>query len=166
MVIRMEAFLTHQEIDKVASECRKSIRKFALGSGSASAAPLPGADLAADALMAAAMLEEILKRFQLRQTDIGMLEIEAKAVLLRTVKNHGCRLVGKTITRGLLIRIAAGSAWSAALRRFGKYAPLIGQAISAGIGYAAMSALGNMAINECVKVRKSIALEWASRRIE
>ena len=164
MVIRMEAFLTHQEIDKVASECRKSIRKFALGSGIASAAPLPGADLAAG--RGAAMLEEILKRFQLRQTDIGMLEIEAKAVLLRTVKNHGCRLVGKTITRGLLIRIAAGSAWSAALRRFGKYAPLIGQAISAGIGYAAMSALGNMAINECVKVRKSIALEWASRRIE
>ena len=166
MVKEMNDFFTHYEIDKAASDCKKAIRKYALGSGVASAAPLPGADLAADALMATAMLEEILKRFQLRQADIGILDLEAKAVLLRAAKNHGCRLVGKTVTKGLLIRISAGSAWSVAFRRFGKYAPVIGQVISAGIGYAAMSALGNMAINECVRVRKSIALNGASRRIK
>ena len=162
----METFLTHEEIDRSAADCRRAVRKYAACSGLAAALPVPGADLAADAAIAAAMVDEVLRRFRLGRTDIGALGLDAKAALLRAAKRQGCRFVGKTVTRGFLVRIAAGSAWSAAAKRFGKYAPFLGQAISAGIGYAAMAALGDMAINECVRVRKSIALEGASRRIE
>lgn len=161
----METFLTHEKIDRFATDCQKAIRKYAVASGIGAALPIPGSELATDAVMASAMIDEVLRRFRLRQADIEMLNLEAKAVLLCAAKDQGCRLVGKAVTKRLLVQIAGGSALTATARRLVKYAPLLGQVISAGIGYAAMVALGNIVINECVRVRKSIILNGASRRI-
>jgi len=160
----MNTMRTFEEIDRTAADCRKAVRKYAFGSGIGSAVPVLGADMAADALLATSMLNEILRRFQLRQADIDMLDLETKAVLVQAAKAHGCRLVGKTVTRSLLIRITAGSARSATARRLGKYVPVFGQAIAAGIGYGAMAALGSMVITECVRVRKSLVLRDSTKR--
>lgn len=101
----MKSILCYEEIDATAAECRKAVRKYAIGSGIGAAVPVLGADVATDAVLATAMLNEILRRFGLRRADVDMFDLEARAVFVQTAKAHGCRLVGKTVTKTLLIRL-------------------------------------------------------------
>ena len=145
---------------KISLGCRKVIRKYALGSGIGSAIPFLGADIAADAILATAMLNEIVGRFGLSRRDIDLLDLEARAVVLQAIKVQGCELVGKVITKRIVLRITAKSGVRTVARRFGKFLPVVGQIMAAGIGYATMTALGDMIVSECVGVRQYLPCQY------
>lgn len=138
--------------NQVALTCRKLIRRYALGAGLGSAIPVPGAGVATDAILATAMLKEILLQFCLRKEDIDLADIETKAVLLQAIKAHGCQLVGKAVTKRLVAAVALRSGQSYLARGMGKYIPVLGQVVAGGIGYVTMKSLGELMIHECLQV--------------
>lgn len=145
------------ETRQIASDCRRIIRKYSVGSGIGSAVPILGTDIITDAFLATTMLNEIVGRFGLGRDEINLMDLETKALVLQGIKKHGCQLVGKIITKQLALRLATGTAKTAVTRQVSKYLPIAGQLVAAGIGYSTMSSLGELIIEECVRVRNAVS---------
>jgi hypothetical protein len=64
----------------------------------------------------------------------------------------GALLVGRLVTRDLLITLAKHAGMRLTAKQATKYVPLAGQAVSAMLGYAALRALGEHHIRDCVRV--------------
>jgi hypothetical protein len=76
-------------------------------------------------------------------------------------------LIGKFITRDLVIRTAASVGKRLTVKQATKYLPLAGQALSALIGYSAIRYLGEEHIRDCVRVCQQASLKLpAMRQIE
>lgn len=146
------------ETTQIAADCRRIVRKYSVGSGIGSAVPILGADIITDAFLATNMLKEILQRFGLGTDEISMMDLETKAMVLQGIKKQGCQMVGKVITQQLVLRLSAGATKSVVTRQVSKYLPVLGQVISASIGYATMSSLGKLIVEECVRVRESAVM--------
>jgi hypothetical protein len=67
-------------------------------------------------------------------------------------------VIGKFITRDLLINMAAAVGRRMTVKRAARYVPLAGQAVSALIGYTAIRYLGEQHIRDCVEVCKAAHL--------
>ncbi len=144
------------ETRQIAADCRRIVRKYSVGSGIGSAVPFLGTDIITDAFLATTMLNEIIDRFGLGREEINLMDLETKAMVLQGIKKQGCLMVGKVITKQLALRLATGAAKTAVTRQVSKYLPVLGQIVAAGIGYSTMSSLGQMMVDECVRVRNTI----------
>ena len=71
----------------------------------------------------------------------------------------GSMLIGRFITRDLVVRVASIVGKRLTVKQATKYVPLAGQAISAVIGYTAIRYLGEQHIRDCVQVCKSANLQ-------
>ncbi|PWQ83327.1 hypothetical protein DKY64_22670, partial [Stenotrophomonas maltophilia] len=65
-------------------------------------------------------------------------------------------LVGRLVTRDLLIALAKHAGMRLTTKQATKYVPVAGQIISASLGYAALRALGEQHIKDCVKVARAV----------
>jgi hypothetical protein len=70
----------------------------------------------------------------------------------------GSVLVGKFITRDLVLRLAQKAGMRLTTRQAAKYVPIAGQAISAIMGYTAIRYLGEEHIKDCVRVAQAAQL--------
>ena len=132
---------TIEELEQVRAECLRLVNKRSLLSGAAAVVPLPGADISADN-----------KRFGLSEEQIGQLDLERKKVLLVIISSIGNEVAGKTVSvtlvRSLLKRISN----KIAARQVSRLVPLAGQAVSAGISFAAMRYLGKHHVEQCYEI--------------
>jgi hypothetical protein len=70
----------------------------------------------------------------------------------------GSVMVGKFVTRDLVIRMAQTLGRRLTVQQAAKYVPLAGQAVSAIMGYTALRYLGEEHIKDCVRVAQSAGL--------
>jgi uncharacterized protein YcgI (DUF1989 family) len=70
----------------------------------------------------------------------------------------GSVLVGKFITRDLVIKAAKMVGMRLSAAQVAKFVPLAGQAVSAIMGYAAIRYLGEEHIKDCVRVAQQAQL--------
>jgi hypothetical protein len=75
-------------------------------------------------------------------------------------------LVGKLVTRELLVTLARHAGIRMTAKQATKYVPIAGQVVSAAIGYAALRALGELHIRDCVKVAQSVRHMLPSPELE
>jgi hypothetical protein len=68
-------------------------------------------------------------------------------------------VIGKFITRDLVIKAAASVGKRLTVKQATKYLPIAGQAISALIGYSAIRYLGEEHIRDCVRVCQQARLQ-------
>lgn len=137
------------------------VLKRAATSAGVSVIPLPGIDIAADVGLLLQLLPAINHKFGLTPDQIEKLDPERKAFIYTLIKKGGTHLVGKLITKKLIV---------AALKRVGiqmtakqavKYVPIAGQVASAFLGFGAMMYIGTSHIDECYQIAKA-ALEHDS----
>ena len=142
---------TIEELEQVRAECLRLVNKRSLLSGAAAVVPLPGADISADIAIMTELLE-INKRFGLSEEQIGQLDLERKKVLLVIISSIGNEVAGKTVSvtlvRSLLKRISN----KIVARQVSRLVPLAGQAVSAGISFAAMRYLGKHHVEQCYEI--------------
>ncbi|WP_309246620.1 hypothetical protein [Ramlibacter montanisoli] len=74
----------------------------------------------------------------------------------------GSLVIGKFITRELVIRTAAAVGKRLTVKRAAKFVPFAGQALSALIGYTAIRYLGEEHIRDCVQVCREAHLKLPS----
>ena len=143
---------TREELEQRREECLRLVNKRSLLSGVAAAVPLPGVDISADMAIMAELLGKINLQFGLSEKQIQALDMERKKVLLVIISSVGNELVGKTITTTLVRNLLKKTSSKLVAKQAGKFVPIIGQAASAGISFAAMNYLGRNHVEQCYQI--------------
>jgi hypothetical protein len=76
----------------------------------------------------------------------------------------GSVLVGKLITRDMVLRMAKTVGMRMTTKQAAKYVPLAGQAMAAVMGYTALRYLGEEHIKDCVRVAQAAQLALPAPR--
>jgi len=134
---------------------RRLLGRKAMIGAAASAIPLPGLDWATDAALLSRLVPQISAEFGLSLTQLDRLAPQRRENVQKAATAVGALLVGKLITRELLIQLAKHAGIRLTTKQATKYVPFAGQAISAVLGYAALRSLGEQHIKDCVRVAQA-----------
>lgn len=147
---------TIAELEQVRESCKSMVNKRATASAAAAVVPLPGVDLGADVTIMMELLPAINRKFGLSPEQIDELDGKIKAKILVIISSLGSKLVGKLITKELVVAMLKKVGVRVAVKQVSKFIPFVGQAVSAGISFGAMKYLGNSHIDECYEVCKHV----------
>jgi hypothetical protein len=137
---------------------RQLLNRRALVGAAASAMPVPGLDWAVDAALLSRLVPAMNAQFGLTPAQLDLLPAQKREQVQKALAMVGSVLVGKLITRDLIIRMAQTLGKRLTIKQAAKYVPLAGQAVSAVMGYAALRYLGEEHIKDCVRVAQAAQL--------
>ena len=137
---------------------RQLLNRRALVGAAASAVPVPGLDWAVDAALLSRLVPAINAEFGLTPAQLDLLPAHKREQVQKALAMVGSVVVGKFITRDLVIRMAQSMGKRMTIRQAAKYVPLAGQALSAVMGYLALRYLGEEHIKDCVRVAQAAQL--------
>ncbi|MEO7887600.1 MAG: hypothetical protein ABI893_02275 [Polaromonas sp.] len=154
----------HMAADNAALEAavkrsRKLLNKRAMVAAAASAVPVPGLDWMVDAAMLSKLIPEINKEFGLTPQQLDRLEPKKRDQVQKAVTMVGSVLIGKFISRDLVIKAATKIGVRLTTKQVAKYVPLAGQIVSAAVGYAAIRYFGEEHMKDCIRVAKQAELD-------
>jgi len=146
-----------EDIERVRERCRALVRKRAAISAGVAAIPLPGIDMVADLSSFATMVEDINRAFGLTPVQIERLQPHMRVAAYDAVGALGGMLVGKLVTRELVIKLLQKSGAKLAAKSAAKVVPLAGQIASAAIGFALFRQMGYQHVEACARVARDVA---------
>jgi hypothetical protein len=145
-------------LENAVRRARAMLNRRALVGAAASAVPLPGLDWAVDAALLSRLVPAINAQFGLSPEQLDRLPDHKREQVQKAVAMVGSVLVGKFITRDLVIRMAQSLGRRLTAQQAAKYVPIAGQAVSAIMGYTALRYLGEEHIKDCVRVAQAAQL--------
>ncbi len=131
---------------------RKLLHRRALVAAVASAVPLPGLGWAVDAALLSRLVPQINAEFGLSAHQIDQLDPKKREQVQKAIGMVGSVLIGKLITRELILRATQTVGMRLTSKQIAKYVPLAGQPVAAAIGYATLRYLGEQHLKDCVRV--------------
>lgn len=137
---------------------RKLLNRRALVAAAAGAIPVPGLDWAVDAALLSRLVPAINAEFGLSALQLDQLTPHKREQVQKAVALVGSVLVGKLITRELVLKAAQTVGMRLTAAQAAKYMPLAGQAVAALMGYTAIRYLGEEHIKDCVRVARAAQL--------
>lgn len=138
---------------------RKLLNKRAIVAAVASTVPVPGLDWAVDAALLSRLIPEINKEFGLTPQQLDQLSPKKREQVQKAVTVVGSVLIGKFISRDLVIKAAAKIGKRLTTKQLAKYVPFAGQMVAAAVGYAAIRYLGEEHMKDCIRVAREAQLE-------
>ena len=151
-----------EQLDTIRDDCRRLVLRRASLSAGVAVVPLPGLDVGTDIAILLKLLPRINERFGLTPQQIEALDPETKRVVLMFVGSVGSTLVGRLITRDLVMKVLMKMGVRVTTKGIVKFVPLIGQAVSASISFGAMKILGDRHVDDCYRVARQALLERRS----
>ncbi len=153
----------HMAADDAALEAavkrsRKLLNKRALVAAVASAVPVPGLDWAVDAALLSRLIPEINKEFGLSPAQLDQLDPRKRDQVQKAATMVGSVLIGKFISRDLIIKATTKIGMRLTTVQLAKYVPFAGQAVAATVGYAAIRYFGEEHMKDCVRVARQAQL--------
>ena len=130
--------------------------KRSLLSAAASVVPVPFTDIATDVVLLKQIIPTISERFGLSKEQIDEYNPQLAIFIYDAAKRLGTNMVGKYVTKELIIQILKKMGLRITTKQVVKYVPVLGQVVSAGISYTAMRFIINSHINECYKVARTV----------
>ena len=137
----------------------KLLHRRALVAAAAGAVPVPGLDWAVDAALLSRLLPQINAEFGLSAQQIDQLDPHKREQVQKAVSLVGSVLIGKLVTRELVLRATQTVGLRLTTKQAAKYVPLAGQAVAATIGYATLRYLGEQHLRDCVRVVQQAQLQ-------
>jgi len=138
---------------------RKLLNKRAMVAAAASAVPVPGLDWAVDAAMLSRLIPEINREFGLTPQQLDQLDPTKRDQVQKAVTLVGSVLIGKFISRDLVLKAATKIGMRLTTKQLAKYVPFAGQIVAATVGYAAIRYLGEEHMKDCIRVARQAQLE-------
>ncbi|GAB3475040.1 hypothetical protein [Polaromonas eurypsychrophila] len=138
---------------------RKLLHKRAVVAAAASAVPVPGLDWAVDAAMLSRLIPEINREFGLTPQQLDQLDPKKRDQIQKAVTMVGSVLIGKLISRDLILKAATKIGMRLTTKQLAKYVPFAGQIVAATVGYAAIRYLGEEHMKDCIRVAREAQLE-------
>lgn len=154
----------HMAADDAALEAavkrsRKLLNKRAMVAAVASALPVPGLDWAVDAALLSKLIPEINKEFGLTPAQLDLLDPKKRDQVQKASAMVGSVLIGKFISRDLIIKATTKIGMRLTTKQLAKYVPLAGQIVAATVGFAAIRYFGEEHMKDCIRVARHAQLE-------
>jgi uncharacterized protein (DUF697 family) len=146
---------TPLDVSKARLRARKLIHRRALIAAAASAVPVPGLDWAVDAALVSRLIPAINAEFGLTPAQLDSLDPSRREQVEKAIALVGSALIGKFITRDLVLRAAKLVGLRLTATQAAKFVPLAGQAAAAVMGYTALRYFGEMHIKDCMRAVQS-----------
>ena len=151
--------LGNADMQAAVTRSRKMLHKRALLAGAVSAVPIPGLDWAVDAAMLSKLIPEINKEFGLSPDQLDKLNPKKREQVQKAVTLVGSVLIGKLISKDLVIKAATKIGMRLTTKQLAKYVPFAGQIVAATVGYAAIRYLGEEHMKDCIRVAQQAQLD-------
>ena len=149
---------TPQEIDAVVKHCRRLVTKRAMVAAGVSMVPIPGVDWVTDVAVLMKLIPEINRAFGLTPEQVERLAPDRRLVVYKTISAGGGMLVGRLVTRELIIKVLKLVGVRLTAQQAAKYVPIAGQAISAALTFSSLKFVAEQHIQQCVSVSKQLML--------
>lgn len=158
MPTAMQMAQGHPALEVAVRRSRALLHKRALVAAAAGAVPIPGLDWAVDAALLSNLVPRINAEFGLTPAQLDRLDPGKREQVQKAVAMVGSLLIGKFITRDLVLKAAQTLGMRLTTQQVAKFVPLAGQAVSAVIGYTAIRYLGEEHMKDCVRVAQATRL--------
>ena len=158
--------MTIEELDAIRASCRALVNSRSGASALVAALPIPGPDVAADVGILLEMIPAINRRFGLAPEQIAELSPAIQGVVLASISRVSSTLVGKALTKELLVVVLKRIGVRIAAKSAARIVPLLGSALSAGISFAAMRMVGNRHVDECYAVARLLVQGGAGAPVD
>ena len=156
--VRGNASATLDAVDAIARRCRQRVNQRALLAAGVAMVPVPGLDWLTDVGVLVKLLPDINHAFGLASEQIERLAPERKLVVYKAISTGGGLLVGKLVTRELVLQVLKMVGVRLTTQQAAKYIPLAGQAVSAALTYGALRYVCEQHIQQCIAVRRQLLL--------
>jgi uncharacterized protein (DUF697 family) len=145
-----------QDLERVREQCRKLVRGKALRAAGMSALPIPGVDLVSDLTMFANLVEEVNLAFGLTPAQIERLQPRLKIIAYQAIGSLSGMLVGKLVTRELVMQVLKRSGAKIAAKSATKIVPIAGSIAAAAIGFVLFRQMGYQHVEACANVARQV----------
>jgi len=149
---------TPTQIETVARQCRRMVNKRALVAAGVAAIPIPGIDWITDVGVLMRLIPAINHAFGLTPEQVERLAPDRQLVVYKAISAGGGMLVGKLVTRELLIKLLKMVGVRLTTQQVAKYVPLAGQAVSAALTFSALKFVCEQHIRQCMAVSQRLML--------
>jgi uncharacterized protein (DUF697 family) len=149
---------TAGEVDVVARRCRRLVTRRALFAAGVAAVPVPGIDWLTDVAMLMKLIPEINHAFGLTPAQVERLAPDRRVAVYKAISAGGGMLVGKLVTRDLVLRMLRLVGVRLTAQQASKFVPIAGQAVSAALTFSALKIVCDQHIQQCVAVARQLAL--------
>ena len=147
-----------KEIEAVVRHCRRLVTKRALVAAGVAMVPIPGVDWITDVAVLMKLIPEINHAFGLTPEQVERLAPDRRLVVYKTISAGGGLLVGRLVTRDLIIRLLKLVGVRLTTQQAAKYVPIAGQAVSAALTFSSLKFVCEQHIQQCVAVSKQLML--------
>lgn len=145
-------------VDAIAQRCRQRVHQRALLAAGVAMVPVPGLDWVTDVGVLAKLLPDINQAFGLAPEQIERLAPERRLVVYKAISAGGGLVVGKLVTRELVLKLLKHVGVRLTTQQAAKYLPIAGQAVSAVLTYGALKFVCEQHIQQCIAVRRQLLL--------
>ena len=146
------------DLQAIARRCRQRVSQRALLAAGVAMVPLPGLDWAADIALLMRLLPQISADFGLSQAQVERLAPDRRVVVYKAISSAGGMLVGKVVTRELVLAWVKLVGVRLSAQQVAKYVPLAGQVVSAALTYSALRYVCEQHIQQCLAVARQLQL--------
>ena len=160
---------TPEEIDAVVRHCRRLATQRALLAAGVAAVPIPGLDWVTDVGVLVKLIPRINDAFGLTPQQIERLAPERRVVVYKAVSAGGGLLVGRLVTRELVLQVLRMVGVRLTAQQAAKVVPLAGQAVSAALTFSALKYVCEQHIRQCAEVARQLQLpapQFAVERVD
>ncbi len=145
-------------VDAIAKRCRQRVHQRALLAAGVAMVPVPGLDWLTDVGVLVKLLPDINRAFGLAPEQIERLAPERRLVVYKAISAGSGLLVGKLVTRELVLNVLKMVGVRLTTQQVAKYVPIAGQAVSAALTYGALKYVCEQHIQQCIAVRRQLLL--------
>ena len=149
---------TEDPTEAIVRRCRRLVTQRALLAAGVAMVPVPGLDWLTDVGVLVKLLPEINRAFGLSPEQIERLAPNRQLVVYKAISTGGGLLVGKLVTRELVIQVLKIVGVRLTTQQAAKYVPIAGQAVSALLTYGALRYVCEQHIRQCQAVARTLAL--------
>jgi uncharacterized protein (DUF697 family) len=149
---------TPAQIEAVARECRRMVSKRALVAAGVAVVPIPGVDWATNVGVLVKLLPDINRKFGLSAEQIERLAPDRRLVVFKAITAGGTLLVGRIVTRELVISALRMVGVRLSAQQALKFVPIAGQGLSAVLTYGALRYVCEQHIRQCMSICEQLRL--------
>lgn len=149
---------TPEQIEAVARECRQRVTRRALVAAGVSVVPIPGIDWITDIAVLMKLIPDINDAFGLTPEQVERLAPDRRVVVYKAISASGSLLVGKVVTRDLILYALRVVGVRLTTQQAAKYVPLAGQAVSAVLTFGALKYVCEQHIRQCMAISRQLSL--------
>lgn len=150
---------SEREVDAVVRHCRRLVGRRALAAAGVAMLPVPGLDWLTDVAVLMRLIPKINAAFGLTPEQVERLAPDRRVAVFKAVSAGGSMLVGKLVTRELLVTVLKAVGVRLTTQQAAKYVPVAGQAVSAALTYSALRYVCEQHIQQCAEVSRRLLLK-------